>query len=82
LSLLSSEALLDMGIISMFDVTVLSLMLMVRVLLWKNFAVLDRLNGGVVVVLMNLTVYGLCDILVLSAGDILVLDCWVDSLIS
>jgi hypothetical protein len=80
LSLLSSETLLYMRIISMFDVTVLSFVLAVRVLLWENFAILDRLDRSVVVILVNLAIYGGSDVFVLSARNIFVLNCWVDSL--
>ena len=41
---------------------------------------LNRLDGGVVVILVDLTVNYALDILLFSSGDLLVLDCWVYSL--
>jgi len=50
------------------------------VLFWKNLFVGDGLDGGVVVVLMYLTVdYGL-SLIMLCALNLLVGDCGIDSL--
>lgn len=44
LSLLSGETLLDVSIVSVLDVAVLNTSELVRVLLWHNLLVVDRLN--------------------------------------
>jgi len=82
LSLLSSETLFDVRIVTVLDVTVLSLVLAMVVFFWENLAVLNRLNGGVVMILVNFSVYCLCDILMLGTGNVLVLNCRVDSLVN
>lgn len=78
---LSSETLLNLGVIAVLERTVLDGGKVVVVLLGENLAVLDGLDGGVVVVLVNLLVDGGLDLLVLlelmalvgdSRGDLLV----------
>ena len=69
-----------MVIIAVLDVTVLYADHVVAVLLGENLLVFDRLDGGVVMVLMHLTVNGSLNILVVSTGDVLVSDSWVDGL--
>jgi hypothetical protein len=64
----------------MLNVAVLNANLVMGVLFWENFAVLDGLNGGVVVVLMNLAVYNCLNILMLCASYSLVLNGGVDGL--
>jgi len=82
LSLLSSKTLLDVRIVTVLNVTVLSLVLAMVVFFWEDLTVLDGLDGGVVVILVNFTVYCLCNVLVLGARDVLVLDCGVDILVN
>jgi len=81
LGLLGLKALLDVIVIAMLDISMLYASKVVAVLLWENFPVLDGLDGGVVMILMNFAVNGCGDILVVSAGDILVGDRWVNSLV-
>lgn len=80
LSLLGSETFLNVSIISMLDVAVFNSSKLVRVLLRENFTIMDRLNRGVEVILMNLSVDSGCCVLVASLGYVLVLNSWVDSL--
>jgi hypothetical protein len=80
LSGLGCETLLDMRVVTVLDMTVFSLVVAVRVFFGENLTMLNGLNGGVVVVLVNLTIYGVCDVFVVSTGNILVLNRWVDSL--
>jgi hypothetical protein len=74
------ETILDVGIISVLDVLVFNAGYVVAVVLWKNLAVCDGLDGCVVVVLMDFTINGCEDVLVLGTGDILALNCWVHCL--
>lgn len=53
----------------------------VVMLLGKDLAVLDGLNGGVVVVLVNLTVNGRGYVLMAVRGDGFVGDCWSNGLV-
>ena len=53
----------------------------VRMLFWEDFAVLDRLHGGVVMVLVHLAVNGGLGLLVVDLGDILVHDGWCNLLV-
>lgn len=78
---LSSETLLDLGVVAVLKRAVLDGGKVVMVLLRENLTVLDGLDGGVVVVLVNLLVDGGLDLLVLlelmalvgdSRGDLLV----------
>jgi len=82
LSLLSSETFLDVRIVTVLDAAFLNRFLVVFVFFWEDLAVLNGLNGGVVVILVNFTVYCLSDILALGASDILVLDCRIDGLVN
>jgi len=50
--------LLGVVVITMIEGSVFNGCLSVMVLFWKNFLVLDRLNCGVVMVLVNLSVLG------------------------
>ncbi len=47
---------------------------LVAVLLWEDFTVLDRLNGGMEMILMNLPVYCGGDVLMSKGLDLFVLD--------
>jgi hypothetical protein len=49
-------------------------------LFWEDLAVLNGLDGGVVVVLVNLAVDGSGHILLTGRGDFLVLNCRIDRL--
>lgn len=68
------KLLLDSGGVAMVVLAVLHGGSAVGVLLGQNLAVLDGLDGGVVVVLVNLTVDGTSDVLVVSLVDSLVGD--------
>jgi len=81
LGLLSCETLLDVLIVAVLQVTSLNAGHLVVMLLWENLAVLDRLNGGVVVILVNLSVNSCGDILMLGACDVLLSDSRVDGLV-
>lgn len=81
LSPLSLEALFDALIIAVLDLTVLNGSNIMAMLLREDFLVLDWLNSGMMVVLVYLTVNGCCGLLVLSPGYMLILNCWVDSLV-
>lgn len=50
-----------LGGIVVLELLVLYRRHLVRVLLWKDFLVLDRLDGGMVVVLVDLAVYRFLD---------------------
>lgn len=80
LGLLGSEALLHVIIVAVLDVAMLDPGQLVAVLLGEDLAVLDGLDGGVVVVLVHLAVHGRLDVLMLRAGDVLVGDGRVDGL--
>ena len=80
LCFLGGQTFIDVVIVSMLDVSVLHIMYLVAVLFWKNFTMLDGLDGGVMMVLMDFTIYGGGGILMLSTGDTLVLNSGVDSL--
>lgn len=62
---LSSETLLDLGVVAVLERAVLDGGKVVVVLLGENLTVLDGLDGSVVVVLVNLLVNGSLDLLVL-----------------
>ena len=62
---LSSETLLNLGVVAVLERAVLDGGKVVVVLLRENLTVLDGLDGGVVVVLVNLLVDGGLDLLVL-----------------
>jgi len=81
LGLFGCETLLDVLIIAVLQIASLDTCHLVGVLLWKNLTIFDRLNGGVVVVLVDLSVNSGGNILVLSACDILLSDSWVDGLV-
>jgi len=53
----------------------------VGVLFWENFAVLDWLHGGVVMILMYLTINGSLGLLMANFGDFLVHDSWGNLLV-
>jgi hypothetical protein len=55
------EFLPRLGGIVVLELLVLHRRHLVPVLLWKDFLVLDRLDGGMVVVLVDLAVYGFLD---------------------
>jgi len=78
LSSLSSETLLYVVVIAVLDVAVLNTGHLVGVLLWENLTILNWLDGGVVVILVDLTVDGSLSLINLSTGDALIGDSWVD----
>jgi hypothetical protein len=81
LSLLGSQSLLGVGVRTVLDVTVLYAGHLVGVLLGKNLAVSDRLDRGMIVVLVNLAVDSGSLIFMLCFGDVLVLNGSVDGLV-
>ena len=68
------EAGLDCIGIAVLMVTFLDRNDVVMMLLGKDFTVMDRLNGGVVMVLMDLTIDGSSGLLVTLLDDVLVYD--------
>jgi hypothetical protein len=80
LCLFGGETILHVLVVAVVDVAVLDTAHLVAVLFWENFAVLDGLDRGVVMVLVNLAVNGCGHILLSSGSDLLVLDGWVDGL--
>jgi len=62
--------------------TVLDWCKVVGVLLWQDLAVLDRLDGCVVVILVDLFVNGGLDVLVSCSSNGLVLDSWGNTLVN
>jgi hypothetical protein len=78
--LFGGEAILHMLVVTVINVAVLDTAHLVAVLFWENFAVLDGLDGGVVMVLVNLAVDRCGHILLSSGSDLLVLNGWVDGL--
>jgi len=71
-----------MLIVAMLDVAVLDAAHLVAVLFGEDLAVLDGLDGGVVVVLMDFTVDGSRHILLSGGGDIFVLNGRINSLVN
>jgi len=69
--LLSSELLLHLIGVVMLKVAVLDTDEVVVVLLWEDLSVLHRLDGSVVVILVDLLVYGGGDVLVVDLGNCL-----------
>ena len=63
---------LDSLWVAMLMVTLLDAHHVVGVLLWQNLAVLHRLHGGVIVVLMDLTIDGGGSLLMTLLNDVLV----------
>ncbi len=58
--------------VTVLEVTLLGTHHLVRVLLWQDFAILHRLNGGVVVVLVNLTIDNSLSLFMTLLDDVLV----------
>lgn len=81
LRLLARETLLDMRIAAMVDILVLDADNIVRVLLGEDFAVVDGLHRGMVVVLVDFTVDGGGDIFVAGRCNVFLLDGGLDSLV-
>lgn len=82
LSLLGSKGFLDVSIVTVLDIAMLYSSNLVGVLLGKNLLVLDRLDRGVEVVLVYLTVYSDLCLLMTSGGDVLILNGGVDGLMN
>jgi len=80
LSLFGGQTLLGVFVRAVLDIAVLYTSNLVGVLLREDFTVLDWLNGGVVMVLVYLAVDSSGFILMLCAGDVLVLNSGVDCL--
>jgi hypothetical protein len=81
LGLLSGEAVFDVGVIAVLDVLVLDAGHLVGVLFWKDLAVLDGLDGGVVVVLMDFAVDGRGGLLMARGSYMLLLNSRVNCLV-
>lgn len=71
---------LDVVVVTVLDVAFLDGSHVVGMFLSENLLVLNRLDGGVVVVLVDLSVNGFGHILVVGFGDVFVDDSWVDGL--
>jgi hypothetical protein len=80
LGLFGGETFLDVGVVAVLDVAVLDAGHLVGMFFWENLAVLDRLDGGVVVVLVDFSVDGCGGFLVSSGSYMLLLDRGVDFL--
>jgi hypothetical protein len=80
LSSFGGKAFLDVAVVSVLDLTVLYSCHVVAVLLWENLTVLDRLNRGVVVVLVNFPVDGCLCLVMMDSVYSFFGDSWVDSL--
>lgn len=80
LCLLGLETLVDVIIVAVMDFTLLNASEVVGMLLWENFLVLDRLDGSVVMILMNFAIHSRGYILVVSRCNVLVLDGRIDAL--
>ncbi len=74
------ESLADVIIIAMFNVTVFNATHLVCVRLGQYFFVLDGLDGGVVMVLVDFTIHGCGDIFMACGDNVLMLDGRVDGL--
>jgi len=82
LCLLSCEALLYVVVVTVIDVAVLDAAHIVGVFLWENFTVLYRLDGGVMVILVDFAVDCCAHILVSGWGNFLMLNSWVHGLVN
>jgi len=80
LSLLGLETVADVFVVAVLDVAFFDLAHVVGVLFWEDFGVLDGLDGGVVMVLVDFAVDDLGCVLMLGAGYVFVCDGWVDGL--
>ena len=76
----SGNALLYVSIVPVLDLAMLYTDQIVAVLFWENFPVLDGLNRGVIVVLVDLPVNGRLRLLMVRPLYGLVGDSWVDGL--
>jgi len=81
LGLLGRETFLYVLVVAVLDVAVLNASHLVAVLFWEYLTVLDGLNGGVVVILVDLTVDRCGDILMSCGSNRLVLNRGVDGLV-
>lgn len=73
-SMLLGDSAIDPVMVTVTELFVLGVLVDVSVLLGENLSVLDRLDSGVVVLLVDLLVHGPVDLLVLSGLDMLVLN--------
>jgi len=81
LSFLGCESFLDVRVVAVLDVTVFDADHVVGVLFGEDFLVLDGLDGGVVMILVDFTIHGCLNILVVGASDVLIGHSWVDDLV-
>lgn len=81
LSLLCCETLTDVAVVTVLEVSLLDSTHVMCVLFWENLLVLDGLDSGVVMVLVNLAVYSTGLVGMLCASDMLVGNSWVDGLV-
>jgi hypothetical protein len=80
LGLLSGKAFFNMGLVAVLDVAMFDAGHLVSVFFWERLAVLDGLDGGMMVVLMDFSIDG-CGSLLMSSGSYsLVLHSGVDFL--
>ena len=80
MSLLGLNAVADVFVVTVLDVTFFNLTHVMGVLFWEDFGVLDGLDGGVVVVLVHFAIDDFSCVLVLGASYVFVCDGWVDVL--
>jgi hypothetical protein len=80
LRLLGCQTVLHVLVVTVLDVAMLHAGHLVAMLFWEDLAVLNGLDGGVVVVLVNLAVDGSGHILLTGGGGFLVLNCRIDHL--
>lgn len=78
--MLLGDSTVDPVMIPVTELLVLGILVYVGVLLGEDLSVLDGLDCGVVMVLVNFLVHGPIDLLVLSGLDMLVLNGWLDVL--
>ena len=64
----------------MVELLVNNILHLAMVLLGENFMMLDRLDRGVVIVLVNLTVDSLCELFMTSRLDVLADNAWGNAL--
>ena len=74
LCLLSGKAFFNMGVVAVLDVAMFDAGHLVSVLFWERLAVLDGLDGGMMVVLMDFSIDGRGGLLVSSGSYSLILD--------
>jgi len=80
LSLFGCKTFADVLIVAMLDIAVLYASNVVGMLFGKNLTVVDGLDRGMVVILVNLAINSSCGFLVLGTDNIFMLNGWIDFL--